>query len=108
MDRPYSLVDEGVRLHVLATPKSKIDEMGTVKVICVEGAPNKVFIRAKVRALPDKGLANKALIKLVAKWVGVGKSHVSLVSGARSRQKTVLIAGHSVALGEIIDDLIQT
>jgi len=106
--RPYSLVGEGVKLYVFLIPKTKTDKVGGVEVICSEGGVDKAFLRVKVRALPDKGLANKALIKLIAKWIGISKSHVSLVAGAASRKKTMLIAGQSADLSQRLDDLIKS
>jgi len=40
---------------------------------------------------PEKGLANKELIKLVAKVVGVPKADVEIISGATSRNKKIKI-----------------
>lgn len=54
-------------------------------------------IRVAVTAPPVEGAANKALRALVAKSLGVGKGGVTLVSGSRSRDKTLKIAGVSVA-----------
>ena len=41
------------------------------------------------------GKANAALERLVAKALGVRKSAVSVVSGARGREKTIAIEGFS-------------
>ena len=40
---------------------------------------------------PEKGLANKELIKIIAKTVGVTKSDVEIVAGATSRNKRIKI-----------------
>lgn len=45
-----------------------------------------------MRALPQDGEANTALIALVAKWLGVPKSSVELVSGGKSRIKTLALS----------------
>lgn len=47
------------------------------------------IIKAYVKAAPDKGKANKALIELIAKEYSIKKSNVSIVSGKTSRIKTV-------------------
>jgi uncharacterized protein len=48
---------------------------------------------AHVTAPPVEGAANAALCRLVAKAAGVPPSRVSVVRGARSRQKVVRIEG---------------
>jgi uncharacterized protein YggU (UPF0235/DUF167 family) len=47
----------------------------------------------RVAAPPVAGAANAAVCELVAKAVGVPKSRVSVVRGARSRDKLVRIEG---------------
>ncbi|QWW67548.1 DUF167 domain-containing protein [Rhizobium sp. WYJ-E13] len=44
-------------------------------------------------AVPEKGKANKALIALIAKSLGIAKSSVDLVSGDTSRKKILRIDG---------------
>lgn len=50
------------------------------------------LIRVWVTATPDKGSANRAVIDLLARKLGVAKSKVSIVSGEHSRDKLVSIA----------------
>ena len=52
-------------------------------------------IRAAVTAPPVEGAANKALKILVAKHLGVSKASVTLLSGERSRDKSLKVAGIS-------------
>lgn len=47
------------------------------------------IIKAYVKSAPDKGKANKALIKLIAGEYSVRKSDVIIVAGKTSRIKTV-------------------
>jgi uncharacterized protein YggU (UPF0235/DUF167 family) len=51
-----------------------------------------------VRAAPDKGAANLALVVLLADVFGRPKTAVSLVAGATARLKQVRIAGDIKAL----------
>jgi len=46
---------------------------------------------------PTDGRANDALIAFVAEWLRVPRSHVTLVTGATSRSKTLRIAAKSAA-----------
>jgi len=78
---------DGLALQVRLTPKSSRDEIDGVET----GADGKSFLKARVRAVPEKGKANKALIALLAKQFGIAKSAVRIVSGDISRLKSIRI-----------------
>ena len=59
----------------------------------VDGRP---VLRVRVRARPVEGEANAALLKLLAKALGVPKSAVSLDRGGQSRQKMILVRGLTI------------
>ncbi len=50
-------------------------------------------LAVKVRAAPDRGKANDAVIAIVARACGVPPSRIELVRGAAGRVKTLRIAG---------------
>ncbi|MFQ5829552.1 MAG: DUF167 domain-containing protein [Candidatus Methylomirabilia bacterium] len=52
-------------------------------------------LRVRVAAPPIEGEANRAVIDLLARTLGVPRSAVSLVGGARGRDKLLRIAGIS-------------
>lgn len=54
-------------------------------------------MKARVRAAPEKGEANAALEALLAKALGLPKSHVRVARGGKARLKTVEIEGKSAA-----------
>ncbi len=62
-------------------------------------------LKARVRAVPENGKANTALVALLAKTLGVPKSAVTIVSGATSRLKRVEIAGDGVVLAARLEGL---
>lgn len=68
------------------TPKSHRNE-----IVGWEGDELKV----RVRAVPEKGKANEALLSLLAESLDVPQSCLTLLSGATSRHKRVLIKGYS-------------
>ena len=49
-------------------------------------------LEVRVDERPERGNANKRLLEILADYFGVPKSKVTLVAGARSRDKTVLVA----------------
>jgi uncharacterized protein YggU (UPF0235/DUF167 family) len=57
-----------------------------------EGRP---VLKVRVRARPVEGEANEALIKLLAKALGLAKSAVVLLRGGQSRTKMVEVEGLS-------------
>lgn len=52
------------------------------------------FFKAKITAAPEKGKANKALIKLLAKYFGVSQGQVILKAGEKDRNKIIEISGN--------------
>ena len=50
-------------------------------------------LRVRVAAAPVDGKANDALLRLLAKALGVAPSRVTLVSGTQARLKTVDVDG---------------
>lgn len=60
-----------------------------------EGRP---VLRVSVTEAPEKGRANAALIRLLAREWRVPRSALSITAGASGRRKTLLIAGDPSAL----------
>ncbi len=88
----------GIELFVRLTPRSSGDALDGVAA----ASDGRSHIKARVRAVPEKGAANAALEKLLARSLGVPASSVAVVAGAASRLKTVRIAGDSLALAEAV------
>ena len=88
----------GVMLPVRLTPKSSRDE-----ILGVEEFDGSAVLKARVRALPEDGRANQALERLVARWLKVPPSSVSVAQGRKSRTKQVLIEGDVDALARLIE-----
>lgn len=55
-------------------------------------------LAARVRAIPDKGAANRALETLLAKTFGLPKSAVKLRSGHTARTKSLRLEGEPDAI----------
>ncbi|MER8753432.1 DUF167 family protein [Mesorhizobium sp. M1050] len=100
---PFRLRDGGVDLFVRLTPKAALDRLEGVET----SADGRSHFKARVRALPENGAANKALEKLIAKTLDVPVSAVSIVAGGTARLKTVRIAGDPAMLAKNIEALGQ-
>ncbi|MFC6200268.1 DUF167 family protein [Ponticaulis profundi] len=83
-----TLDDNNTILTVRVTPKSSKDALDAI----AKDDADRAFLKVKVRAVPENGAANKAVCKLLAKELGLAKSHVRLHSGETSRLKQVLIS----------------
>jgi uncharacterized protein YggU (UPF0235/DUF167 family) len=55
-----------------------------------------------VRAIPEDGRANAALETLIARWLKLPPSSVSVAHGGKSRLKQVRIDGDDKTLGQLI------
>jgi uncharacterized protein YggU (UPF0235/DUF167 family) len=78
-----------LRLEVRLTPRASRDLLeGETRL-----SDGRRALAARVRAVPEKGAANEALLDLIAKRCGVARSRVSLVSGHGSRLKSVRVEG---------------
>ncbi|WP_292065383.1 DUF167 domain-containing protein [Brevundimonas sp. UBA7664] len=78
-------------LPVRLTPGASVDRIDGWDVDA-EGRP---VLKVRVRARPVEGEANAALVKLIAKTLGVPKSAVVLQRGGQSRTKMLVIEGLS-------------
>ncbi len=83
------------RIRVRLTPRSGRNE--------IAGWRDELLL-VRVTAPPVDGKANAALERLIAKALGVPKRDVSVVSGARGREKSVAIAGMRQA---DVDELLE-
>jgi uncharacterized protein YggU (UPF0235/DUF167 family) len=78
---------DGVTLPVRLTPKSSRDEKSPA---------------LRIMAVPEAGRANEALETLIAKWLGLPPSTVTVAHGAKSRLKQVAVMGDAEALSRLI------
>jgi uncharacterized protein (TIGR00251 family) len=92
-DLPWRLIGDGLIVRIRVTPKSSRDTIEGIEPTS-EGAA----VKARVRAVPADGAANTALAALFAKWLGVPKANVELVSGGKSRIKSLAVRGEPAQL----------
>jgi uncharacterized protein (TIGR00251 family) len=82
----HSLVEskmpQKIQLKVKVIPRAKKQELITLP----DGS-----LRVKLRSVPEKGKANKELIKLIASHYNVSRSSVIIIKGEFAREKVVSI-----------------
>ncbi len=92
------MIEGGVRVAVRLQPKASRDE-----IVGVEAASGHApHLKVRVTAAPESGKANAALEKLLAKTWRIAPSQVSVVSGGKSREKSVMISGDGASLSRKI------
>lgn len=80
---------EMTSLAVKLTPGASADRIDGWDVD-PEGRP---VLKIRVRARPVEGEANEALIRFLAKSLGLSRSRVSLMRGGQSRLKRIAVEG---------------
>ena len=62
-------------------------------------------MKARVRAVAENNKANRALEKLIAKQLRIGKTAVRVISGETSRSKIIRIEGDPLQLATALETL---
>jgi uncharacterized protein YggU (UPF0235/DUF167 family) len=91
---PWSAVAGGVALAVRLTPKGGRDAIDGIELL----ADGRSVLKVRVRVAPSEGEANAALVRLLAKAVGVPPRDVTLAAGATARVKRLIISGNGPTL----------
>jgi uncharacterized protein len=99
---PWTARADGLAVAVRLTPKSSRDEIAGIEHL----SDGRAVLKARVRAVPEAGAANEALIRLVAKSLSIAPSGLRLESGATSRVKIIHIAGDPSALAAKLTALV--
>lgn len=103
-EAPWTAEPDGVTLWLRLTPKGGRDAIDGVETL----ADGRVVLRARVRAAPEDGRANAALIELIAKALAAPKRAVTIRSGETSRLKKLFIAGDPAPIIDALARLAPT
>jgi uncharacterized protein len=85
-----------VRVAVRLTPRARADRLDGV----AHRADGAAVLKVSVTAPPAEGLANDALLQLLAEEWDVPRRNLAVVAGAKSRNKIVGVAGDAALLLE--------
>ena len=94
MAEPWIEERDGVAFWLRLTPKSGRDALEGIEAL----ADGRLVLKARVRAAPEDGRANAALIALLATALHAPKSALTLVSGQTGRLKKIHVAGDPASL----------
>jgi hypothetical protein len=95
-DQPWQVAADHILLAVRLIPNAGRDRIdGAARL--ADGAP---VLKARVAAVPEKGAANRALVRLIARALDLPASAVTVVSGDTQRLKRLRIAATGAPLLE--------
>lgn len=87
----YSMLDLFTDINSLGNPfVVKVTAKAAQDRVKVEhDSSGAVSLKVYVTTVPEKGRANKAILELLAKHLGVPKTSLSIIRGAQSNIKTI-------------------
>jgi uncharacterized protein (TIGR00251 family) len=97
---PWRSEAGGLILAVRLTPKGGRDAIDGIEQL----ADGRRVLKVRVRAPASAGEANAALLKLIARTLGVAPRDVTLVAGLSARLKRVKVAGAGAALATALEN----
>ena len=95
---------EGISVALRVTPRGGRDDIDGIETL----ADGRSVVKVRVRAIADGGEANRAVMELMAKALGVPKARVRILSGMTSRLKQIAVDGDPAKLGESLRKLTAT
>ena len=98
-DRPWAVSADGLVVTVRLTPKGGRDSIDGIAHL----ADGRCVLKARVSAAPSDGDANSALMRLLAQTLRIAPREITLVSGATSRVKRMLIRGDARAVAVALE-----
>ena len=98
---PWRYSTQGISVALRVTPRGGRDDIDGVETL----ANGRAVVKVRVRAIADGGEANRAVMELMAKALGVPKAKVRILSGATSRLKQIAVEGDPAKLGESLRKL---
>lgn len=98
---PWRRSADGLSIALRVTPRGGRDGIDGIEQL----SDGRAVLKVRVRAIADGGEANRAVLALLAKSLGVPKASVSLLSGATSRLKQVAVAGDPARLAQALREL---
>jgi uncharacterized protein len=98
---PWTVAADNVVIAVRLTPRGGRDAIDGIAQL----ADGRSVLKVRVRAAASGGEANAALVKLIARTLGVPASDVSLVAGTSARLKRVKINGADARLAAALEKI---
>lgn len=101
---PFSAHAAGVAIAMRLRPGASANRIDGVQTM----ADGSRRLAVRVTAVPEKGKANQAMVKLLAKTWHVPRSRLVVIAGAKDSNKTILLQGDPRAHLVMLDAWHQT
>jgi uncharacterized protein (TIGR00251 family) len=101
--KPWAMSAEGLVVTVRLTPKGGRDSIDGIMRL----SDGSTVLKARVAAAPTEGEANDALVRLLARQLGVALRNVTLMGGTTSRVKRILVKGNAVTVAAVLEKLAE-
>jgi uncharacterized protein (TIGR00251 family) len=88
----------GISVALRVTPRGGRDEIDGLETL----ANGRTVVKMRVRAIAEGGEANRAVVELLAKALGVPRAKVRVLSGTRSRLKQIAVDRDLAKLGDVL------
>jgi len=88
-EQPWRVSGDAVLLSLRLTPRSSKEALEGVETL----ADGRSVLKARVRAVPEDGKANLALLRLLADQLDLPIRALTLATGATGRTKVIRIEG---------------
>ncbi len=98
---PWRYSTQGVSVALRVTPRGGRDEIDGLETL----ANGRSVVKMRVRAIAEGSEANRAVVELLAKALGVPKARVRVLSGVTSRLKQIAVDGDPAKLGDALRKL---
>jgi uncharacterized protein YggU (UPF0235/DUF167 family) len=98
---PWRYSTQGISVALRVTPRGGCDDIDGLETL----ANGRTVVRVRVRAIVEGGEANRAVMELLAKALGVRKTSVRMLSGTTSRLKQIAVDGDPAKLGDALRKL---
>lgn len=98
MSRAWIEDEAGLTLRIRLTPNASKDAVEGV----TETADGLCHLGVRVRAVPEKGKANTALIVAMSQFLGVPKRDIEVIRGSTSRLKTIRVTADAATLKRLV------
>ena len=95
---PWRYSAQGISIALRVTPRGGREDIDGIETL----ANGRSVVKIRVRAIAEGGEANRAVMELLAKVLGVPKAKVRLLSGATSRLKQIAVDGDPRMLGDTL------
>jgi uncharacterized protein (TIGR00251 family) len=98
---PWRYSTQGISVALRVTPRAGRDDIDGLETL----ADGRTVVKMRVRAIAEGGAANRAVVELLAKALGVPKGRLRVLSGTTSRLKQIAVDGDPAKLGDALRKL---